>query len=364
MACAWEMEDWTLPLQFYEFGGKPYDIGYQHGEALRDMIQDFYQDVLARTARSLGCSIEQAERKALLEIRKYIPYLAQKAPHLVTEAEGIGAGAGLELEKVLVLNTDFELELEIGECTGFVANEFATAHGEVIMAQNRDRTKHDVEHTVAMRLVPDKGPSMVMSILGGHLGSIGLNSAGIAMGHNFLRSTGWRPGIPRGILPRLILEQESLQGVINLMSQSHRASSRNFLIANATGEVCDIETTPSSYRILWAEAERGYVVHANHYLHPDLVHFNDDCLDAPGNTTWRHRRMEHLMAQHRGKVDVETTKAMLSDHADYPLSVCVHPIPDVCDTMSISSIIALPAEKRILITLGNPCCSGWQEFRV
>lgn len=116
------------------------------------------------------------------------------------------------------------------------------------MAQNRDRTKHDLEHTVAMRLVPDKGPSMVMSILGGHLGSIGLNSAGIAMGHNFLKSPGWRPGIPRGILPRLILEQESLQGVINLMSQSHRASSRNFLIANSTGEVCNIETTPTGYR--------------------------------------------------------------------------------------------------------------------
>ena len=35
-----------MPLQFHEFGGKPYDIGYQHGEALRDMIQDFYQESL------------------------------------------------------------------------------------------------------------------------------------------------------------------------------------------------------------------------------------------------------------------------------------------------------------------------------
>ena len=352
-----------MSLEFHEFGGTPYDIGYQHGEALREMIQDFYQDVLARTARSLGRGVEESERRALVEIRKYVPYLVQKAPHLVKEAEGIAAAAGLELEKVFVLNADFELELEPGECTGFVANEFATAHGEVIMAQNRDRTKHDLEHTVAMRLVPDKGPSMVMSILGGHLGSIGLNSAGIAMGHNFLRSTGWRPGIPRGVLPRLILEQESLQGVINLMSQSHRASSRNFLIANSTGEVCDIETTPSGYRILWAEAGCGYLVHANHYIHPDLVHFNDECLDTPGNTIWRHRRMEHLMAMSKGRIDVAMAKAMLSDHADHPLSVCVHPVPGVRDTMSISSIIALPAEKRILITLGNPCCSEWKEFR-
>ena len=70
-------------------------------------------------------SLDEAETKALLEIRKYMPYLAQKAPHLITEAEGIAAASRLAVEQVFVLNADFELELETGECTGFVANEFA-----------------------------------------------------------------------------------------------------------------------------------------------------------------------------------------------------------------------------------------------
>jgi isopenicillin-N N-acyltransferase-like protein len=353
----------SVDLRFYEFGGKPYDIGYQHGEALRDMIVDFYHDVLSRISKKRGAKAEVIERKALVEAAKYVPYLSQEAPHLITEVEGLAAATGLSVEQVFVINCDREFEVESDECTGFVANEFATANGEIIMAQNRDREKHDLEHTVAMKLVPQKGPSMVMSILAGHLGSIGLNSSGIAMGHNFLASPEWRPGIPRGIVPRLILEQERLADVINLMSRTHRASSRNFAIATGSGEACHIETTPTTYRILWAEPERGYVAHSNHYLHPDLVHFNEERLPAPGNTIWRLRRIHHLLAGNKGKIDVDKTKELLRDHYDYPFSVCVHPLDGVRDNMSISSIIALPAEKRILITAGNPCCSEFHEFR-
>jgi isopenicillin-N N-acyltransferase-like protein len=58
-----------------------------------------------------------------------------------------------------------------------------------------------------------------------------------------------------------------------------------------------------------------------------------------------------LIRTQYGSLAVDDIKKFLSDHSGYPTSICRH--EEVSAT--VASLIAEPAERRMLVAFGNPC---------
>ncbi len=68
-----------------------------------------------------------------------------------------------------------------------------------------------------------------------------------------------------------------------------------------------------------------------------------------------------------GAVTLDGFRALLADHADYPISVCAHPDPAAhpCEQgATIASVLMDLTERRIWVAAGNPCQVPYQQLEV
>jgi len=74
------------------------------------------------------------------------------------------------------------------------------------------------------------------------------------------------------------------------------------------------------------------------------------------NSVMRLKRVERLMVQQRDTLDVDTLFAILSDHSNFPRSVCKHADPiHNPDVMTVSSVVVDLTAGEIHVRPGNPC---------
>jgi isopenicillin-N N-acyltransferase-like protein len=101
----------------------------------------------------------------------------------------------------------------------------------------------------------------------------------------------------------------------------------------------------------------GYLAHSNHFLshrYPSPDNFPADWKDS----FLRLPRMNLLIQAKLGSLDVEDFKKILSDHAGYPTSICRH----AGSSVTVSSLIAEPAQGRMHVTFGNPCEASYVTY--
>ena len=207
-----------------------------------------------------------------------------------------------------------------------------------------------------LSLAPDRGPAITMFTHAGEIGYHGFNSEGVAVFANSLPPTPGRPGMPHYLMKRVMLEQTGVDACLAVLRQARVASPGNYVLADRSGRTLDVELTPG--RAALVEGRGDYVVHANHYEHPDLERFNagEPRLER---STCRSARLGAIVAEAYGRVTVDTLKAALSDHADGPATICGHD-PDYLTT--VASLIAEPDHGRFHVSYGNPCQDGYAVY--
>jgi isopenicillin-N N-acyltransferase-like protein len=73
------------------------------------------------------------------------------------------------------------------------------------------------------------------------------------------------------------------------------------------------------------------------------------------NSRLRLYRLENLL-KHENMITVESVKKILSDHSNFPKSICKHVKKGVNDEVStIGSVIINITDKTLYFTSGNPC---------
>ncbi len=340
----------TIPVRVVHAKGSHYDVGYQIGTALKTNL---VREVEAMQEES-GWAVFKAEAELFLQYsKKYVP-------EYVAEIQGAADAAGLELEDLFATVCE-----EIGDsnyryprgCSDLVASNDVTRDGTVLVAHNNDTSASIQDDVTIIHYEVDGEPEIVAVGYGGLGISVGYNSAGISLTGNQLNSNDMRPGVPRMLLVRKILAAETIGQAIDAAILQPRASNYNQVITDKNGEIYSIEGSATDYEPIYAAD--GYLVHTNHYTSAWMRRFEDDPQQITASLV-RYNRGMRLMKNNVGNITIEMLMGFLSDHINYPLSICRHG-RGVKTTFSV--VINLDT-LTMYLARGNPCEAEYAEYNL
>lgn len=299
---------------------------------------------------------------------KHLPFVEEYNPAQLEFVRGYAKGSGVPFEDLFLL---FCLD-EKGLCTDIMVNGDATADGGVYSAHSEDWTPSSEQHLVMIKAKPKGRPSFIVMTLGGLEWICGVNSAGITITGNSLYQSDVRVGLPKLMIAPKVLAAETPGEALSAATPPHRASSFNNNISHSSGEMYCVEGTATDFAVLYPDD--GYLVHANHYLHPRLAKyetvFGGDgvrTIAGASSTVVRYHRALRLIRSQVGEVTKESLMDIMRDHVNRPGSICRHAQKDLPaheQTKTTFAVVLDPVEKSMHLCLGNPCEGEFKEHRL
>jgi isopenicillin-N N-acyltransferase-like protein len=344
-------------LPVIDAAGTHEDIGAAIGESLRDGLQ------AVAAAHQDGVATALGWERALDIARQLIPYAEAAVPHCVAELRGMAAGSGVPFETLFSMNalqeTRFLAALDGAApipdddegCTSLAATSYATANGHVLLAHNEDAGTIRRALPYVVRARPTGSPAFAGFAYSGLLLYQGFNEHGIGSVGNALYARDIRLGTPKLLAYRDVLAATFLEDAIRRTHRSGRANGNNHLLANQHGDLYDIEVTGEDVAVLPARGET--LSHTNHITDRRLrsVEWGDTL-----NSRLRLHRVEALLARQEGQLTVDGVFAILSDHSNFPRSVCKHADPvHNPDVQTVASVVIDLTAGELHVRPGNPC---------
>jgi len=334
--------------------GTPWEMGHTIGSQLSRNLRIVTEGFEERAAAQLG---DQGLRA---KVEPYIACTEKVAPRTLEEIRGMAEGAGVGFHSLFGLNAAQELTYSQG-CSSLAVNGDATADGSVILAHNEDNSYFYADHCYVVDGTPDEEPAFLAFAYAGLVLHQGFNDRGIGSVGNALYSSDLKPGVPKLVAYREIMRSESLEDAIRRCIRPERANGNNHVLANAEGEVYDVEVSATKHSLIYAEG--GVMAHTNHFTAPGLQHL-DEWADLL-NSRIRLNRLRRLLNRDVGEITVESIKRMLSDHANYPKSICKHVKPVVNEEVStVGSVIMDLTDRTLQACSGNPCEGSYRQLKM
>jgi isopenicillin-N N-acyltransferase-like protein len=347
-------------MPFIHVQGSWGDMGHQVGQMFAPLIDRHVGAWLGHVRAETGCSRDAALATAM----SYAPAIQSHAPFLWEEIEGIARGAGLPFAQVLLLQARAEVmrhQKEAApalECTTFAVGGRRTAGGAVLYGQNVDLVPFLEEFGVVVRQYPKGAPAALFYTTAGLVGHNGLNEAGVGICANFINDpAGWGEGLPRYMLSRLALREDSAEGALAAALRPPRAASRNLLIADASGVFLDAEVLRKEVAVL--RATDDLLVHANHLEAPEFQGYEK----PTENSLRRRERLEALLTDTPGRLAVPHIQRAYRDHANAPHSLCAHPFPGR-NVQTVVSVIGDLGRLELHAAKGAPCRAVYATYTV
>ena len=332
---------------FIHLEGASREIGYQHGRLLAaeidGVLKTFAFYLKKETGRDWAFYRGAAEKVFWPRLERPIRMEIEGL------AEGLRAGKrGLKYDRfdIAALNGIIELawyyepalkaksaEGGAGEaarkpplrCSAFIATGGWTADGRIVMGHNTwDDYIIGERWNVILDIVPDTGRRMLMDAIPGfiHSGSdFVVNEAGLVYTETTISGfAGFdEKGVPEFARARTAAQYAaSIDDFIRIMTTDGNGGYANdWLVGDVkTNEIARLELGLKNHRI-WRTTD-GWFAGANFPLDEKLIAeettFNPD--DADQSVYIRRDRWEQLMAENKGKIDVEKAMEFLGDHVD------------------------------------------------
>jgi len=350
-----------------EASGSPYKIGFAHGSQAKAEVLCSIKTYQSMFLSYANLKWEDAKRKSV----NYIPYIDQFDPDLMKEIQGVADGAEVEMEDILALNARSEVvmttsgvpneELTDG-CTAFSVTGDGAREGHILLAQNWDWKGTQIDSLAVLKIKQNGGkPDITMVTEAGIIGKIGCNSAGLGICLNALATPVLPEGVPLHIVLRGILNSVKISDAIGKVNARRHACAANYLIAHRNGASVNIEKTPKEFEVI--SPENNLLVHTNHMVSPRLHRVNDTTRLLLPDSYVRLHRAKTLLQKRNGSIDVEYCKNVLTDHVEYPDSICRHDDPldgPGFRGCTVFSLIANLSEGKIWVAKGAPCQSEYQ----
>jgi len=320
---------------FVHLEGSPAARGFQHGYLLSAEIQD------AKRAVELSATHETNENwsklRALAEKISWPKIPAEYRQELEGIAAGLKAkGVKLDVLDLVTLNEWMEfpyyydslrrLPGSVPEhCSAFVATGAYTKDGRIVIGHNnwtdyltgsRWKMVFDIAPESGHRFIMDGVPGLIHSA-----DDFGINDAGIMITETTISSFhGFdQKGMPEFIRARKAMQySESIDDFARIMKEGNNGGYANtWLIGDRkTNEIGRLELGLKNVTL--DRTKDGYFVGSNFPINPKLIAEETDFPINDPNTPnqVRHRRWDQLMAEYKGKIDVETGKRFETDHYD------------------------------------------------
>jgi Phospholipase B len=329
---------WT----YVHLEGSPAEIGYQHGSLLAAEIAD--------SQKVLALELEHDNGKKWSFFRDASETMLW--PHIEQEyreeLQGIVAGVNaqgvkLDLWDIVAMNASQEWSYYVEKydkahkiaslatvaapehCSAFVAVGSYTKDGKVVVAHNNWTNYLDgARWTYIFDIAPAQGYRFRMDGLPGliHSGDdFGVNSAGMVITETTI---GGFHGYDATQVPEFVRARKAMQysasieEVARILKDGNNGGYANdWLIADTRkGEIASLELGLKNVTL--ERKKDGYFVGSNFPIDPKLtVEETDFAADDRGSSAnSRHRRWEQLMAENKGKIDVQAAERFMGDHVD------------------------------------------------
>jgi len=303
---------------------------------------------------------------AVANAREYLHHARSFDPDYIEWLTAYSKSSDIPFDDVSVLLMDGESSF----CTDILVNQDATSDDGVYSAHTEDWRASDTQHLVLVRGRPAKGPSFLAMSLGGIELDAGMNSAGLSFAGNSLHQNDVRVGIPKLCLSRRLLAARTISDAVQVATTPGRASSYNINLGHKSGEIYCVEGSATDYALLYPND--GYLVHTNHYLDERMLKYEASFRDRSGlgldhgaDTIVRYHRALRLVRRDLGSITGDSLKGILSDHVDYPFSICYHDNSKLKLAERYVTMFALVMDltrSKMNVCVGYPCKGDWREF--
>lgn len=351
--------------------GGPLQRGRQYGVQARERI---HRSITAY-ARTFEYFADRDWSRASAEALEYLPAIRDFDESYVEEMAGVAEGAGVALKDILAINVRTEIMYSArvrsamaqpapAECSAFAS---VAPGGHVLVGQNWDWAPFACDTVVVLQAIPDDGPAFVTVVEAGLMAKFGVNSDGLSVMTNALACTEDQgdAAVPYHVMLRGLLDCSTTGDALARLEQTTRASSANYLLADVSGSIVDVEARPGGepqlHRLL--QNHRGVLLHTNHFVSADFdaVDYTDM---VPTTTRFRLNRVAELADAAPDPNDMDVFAAALCDHANDPDSVCRHPdlsLPAPEQSMTVASVLIDLTGKRVQLSDGPPCDAGFDD---
>ncbi len=341
--------------------GTPFERGQVYGERKRDDILQYLQYFYSLTG-----DVKGGEEELYGKVRKYIPFIQEYSPTLIQELEGVARGCGSLLEEIVMLTLHEEFQGFVDNCTSFAVTGRATEDGEVIQGQTWDIPVELCREARPFLLIRkgQRDPAVFSFTYSGLLAGAGFNEAGLTLSWNSLPRLHMEVGVPTYVIIAEILRQETIGEALYSISRAKRAGCFNFVLTDKS-EIYMVEATPEHLDILYSST---HLSHANHYLSPkfrERQSLTEVMSRYSSSSIVRQNRMERLLRERIGSINVEVSKDLLKDHVNYPHSICRHPGRE-CEIPMITcaSWVMKPSEGTWWVSNGPPCTYPFLPYSI
>ncbi|MFC7442517.1 C45 family autoproteolytic acyltransferase/hydolase [Laceyella putida] len=352
----------TKSLPVVECYGTPYEIGMQIGNACKGEILFSLEDSLSILARGYQTEIDHV----IAEASKFIPATQAYDPELIQQLQGQADALGISFQRMFALRTILELSFYyrniLGLCTSFAASGKVTADGKTILGQNIDWYPR---YSMYLLKIHHRSGIRQLALSLGGIVEYTLSSAGFGMCANslFTETGTYRFNIPLACYLPKVMRQFSFKDAVDLLQQMARGVGY-YHLASASGEMVGIESVFDDVEMI--EPHHDLLFHTNCYC-TERFQAHDMAATILPDSLKRRERMQHLLGQHAGSITPETMMKILSDHQDYPVSICRHPDPHktaIWEMQTLASFIMVPEEGIMYIANGNPCSNEFLIYSI
>ena len=335
--------------QLIEIKGTAFERGKRYGSSASGAIKrniNFYSSAFEKSA---NIDWPQAQKLAM----KFLPVIEKYCPSYVEKMKGIAEGAGRSFEDILTLNCRSEvLFAKADACSCIIIPEGRGKNGHVFMGQTWDWMASARQNSVVLKVHQEGEPSILMICEAGMVGGKGLNSEGISICLNATSVGKGKIGVPLHLMMRKVLDSSLATEAIKAVSMLPRAGSGAFNIATRSGFEMVIEFSPDQFD-------------TNHYLSP-LIAPQDKAKSFIPSTFTRYNTMEKWLKKHGGRIGEKEIFKLLSNHDNYPESICYHEDPRISGERycSVYAMVMDVTAGKLWVTDGYPCEGKVSEYRL
>ncbi len=348
----------------------PFERGMQYGQQAAGLIKAGIAGYQRHFQKAMGQTWNEiVERSAL-----YIPFVEFCFPEEFQEVLGIAEGSGASVNEIMALNCRYEiLKLKPKECTTGAILQDATADGKIYLVQNWDYRPWVENHAVVVDIDDRQGTHIIGVTEAGQLVRNGMNNHGIGLCANNLTSiydTG-EIGAPVTFVRRRALNSRNFEQLCQVIRESQRGVSCNFMLASAENKAVDLEATPGA--IFQVFPQNGVLTHANHMVAGAAVCTNQ-------GTKFRDRVLGRILRERYGELDLDAVFSCLKNHERFPGSKDIYPdcscIEAVCSHVplgdfdedrvwkTIASSVYNLTDGIAYICKGCPCENRYTQYAI
>lgn len=288
-------------LYYLEIKGPPYERGYQHGNALKYVIQSGmakWKQWISEVLEQENPDIEIAE---FIHGTDFIDAIQKHTPDLYLELQGIAAGANVDFNNLYAYNMFDEFvaftikKYRLSFCTGF--GVYGRSNLPNIIGQNNDLPRYFDDTQTLLRIKQEDGSEVFVFTFAGLLGNNGLNSSSVGCTINIMPAhlSGDFSGLPMPYVVRGILERKTRKEAVDFVKNvGNYAGPMNYIIGDPTG-VSTVETGKDFFKLHESYNGEKYIPHANHPL--DITELE------PGAVSKSPERLAKVVEVIGGRVD-------------------------------------------------------------